>query len=99
MEKAISIIPTEASRGPVEYAKGIFSTTSIRNGSREVELDISSTVTFYVDPRVVYEKVSKPAQAVYGCETIGEANARLNEAGIRTELDIEVELYENLGRD
>ncbi len=99
MEKAISIIPTEASRGPVEYAKGIFSTTSIRNGSRKVELDISSTVTFYVDPKVVYEKVSKPAQAVCGCETIGEANTKLNEAGIRTELDIEVELYENLGRD
>ena len=99
MEKAISVIPTEASRGPVEYAKGTFSATSIRNGSRKVELDISSTVTFYVDPRVVFEKVSKPARAVYGCETIGEANAKLNEAGIRTELDIEMELYENLGRD
>ena len=99
MEKAISVIPTEASRGPVEYAKGIFSTTSIRNGSRKVELDISSTVTFYVDPKVVYEKISKPAQAVYGCETIEEANTKLNQAGIRTELDIEMELYENLGRN
>ena len=96
MERAISIIPTEASRGPVEYAKGIFSTTSIRNGRRKVELDIRSTVTFYLDPRVVYEKVSAPARMVYGCETIGEASARLNEAGIRTELDIEMELYENL---
>ena len=56
-------------------------------------------MTFYVDPRVVYEKVSKPAQAVYECETIGEANTKLNEAGIRTELDIEMELYENLGRN
>ena len=99
MEKAISVIPTEASRGPVEYAKGIFSTTSIRDGSRKVELDISSTVTFYVDPKVVYEKISKPAQAVYGCETIRDANTKLNEAGIRTELDIEMELHENLGRN
>ena len=97
MEKAISVIPTEASRGPVEYAKGAFRTTSIRDGRRKVELDISSTVTFYVDPRVVYEKVSRPAQAVYECETIREANTKLNEAGIRTELDIEMELYENLG--
>ena len=96
MEKAIGIIPTEASRGPVEYANGAFRTTSIREGRRKVELDIRSTVTFYVDPRVVYEKVSKPAQAVYECETIGEANTKLNEAGIRTELDIEMELYENL---
>ena len=99
MEKAISVIPTEASRGPVEYAKGIFSTTSIRDGSRKVELDISSTVTFYVDPKVVYEKISKPAQAVYGCETIRDANTKLNEAGIRTESDIEMELHENLGRN
>ena len=97
MEKAVSVIPTEASRGPVEYAKGAFRTTSIRDGRRRVALDISSTVTFYVDPRVVYEKISKPAQAVYGCETIEEANTKLNEAGIRTELDIEMELYENLG--
>ncbi|MXZ13120.1 MAG: DUF1152 domain-containing protein [Candidatus Dadabacteria bacterium] len=96
MEKAIGVIPTEASRGPVEYAKGTFRTTSIRDGRRKVELDISSTVTFYVDPRVVYEKISKPAQAVYECKTIGEANTKLNEAGIRTELDIEMELYENL---
>ena len=96
MEKAISVIPTEASRGPVEYAKGVFSPASIRKGTRKVELDIRSTVTFYVDPRVVYEKISKPAQAVYECETIGEANTKLNEAGIRTELDIETELYENL---
>jgi len=97
MEKAISVIPTEASRGPVEYAKGTFNTTSIRSGSRKVQLDIRSTVTFYVDPRVVYEKISRPAQLVYGCKTIKEANEKLNEAGIRTELDIEMELYENLG--
>ena len=96
MEKAISVIPTEASRGPVEYAKGVFRPTSIRKGTRKVELNISSTVTFYVDPRVVYEKVSKPAQAVCECETILEANTKLNESGIRTELDIEMELYENL---
>lgn len=98
MEKAIRIIPTEASRGPVEYAKGTFSPTSIRDGRRKVELDISSTVTFYVDPKVVYEKISKPAQMVYECETIREANTKLNEAGIRTELDIEMELFENLGK-
>ena len=56
-------------------------------------------MTFYVDPKVVYEKISKPAQAVYGCETIRDANTKLNEAGIRTELDIEMELHENLGRN
>ncbi len=46
--------------------------------------------------RKCLEKVSKPARAIYGCKTIGEANAELNKAGIRTELDIETELYEKL---
>ncbi|MCY4262824.1 MAG: DUF1152 domain-containing protein [Candidatus Dadabacteria bacterium] len=99
MQRAVRVIPTEASREPVEYAKGVFRPTSIRKGRRKVELDIRSTVTFYVDPRVVYEKVSVPAQTVFGCKTLEEASAKLNEAGIRTELDIEMELYENIAED
>ena len=39
----------------------------------------------------------RPAQAIYVCETIGESKRK--EAGIRTELDIEMELYENLGKN
>ena len=96
MEKAINVIPTEASRGPVKYASGTWNETSIRNKTRKVELDISSTVTFYLDPKVVYEKVSRPARLVFGCETLEEANAKLNEAGIKTELDLEMEMCGNL---
>ena len=39
----------------------------------------------------------RPAQAIYGCETIGESKRK--EAGIRTELDIEIRLYENLRKN
>ena len=93
MEKAVEEIPTEASRCPVEYAGGGARRFSIRGGSRLVEPDMRSTVTFYLDPRVVYEKISKPARAVSECRTIEEASRALNAEGIRTELDIDTELY------
>ena len=93
MEKAVEEIPTEASRCPVEYAGGVARRFPIRGGARLVEPDMRSTVTFYVDPRVVYEKISKPARAVSECRTIEEASRALNAEGIRTELDIDVELY------
>ncbi len=92
MEKVIRTVPTEASRTPAEYARGIFNPTSIRNRSRNVNLDMRSTVTFYMDPRVVYEKISAPARMVYKTRTIEQASAILNAAGIRTELDIERDL-------
>ncbi len=93
MEKVIKVVPTEASRTPVEYVKGAFIPTSIRNRSRDVELDMRSTVTFYMNPKVVYEKISAPARVVYETQTIEEASAKLNKAGIRTELDIERDLF------
>ena len=93
MERAVEAIPTEASRCPVEYAAGGPRRFSIRGGSRPVELDMRATVTFYVDPRVVYEKISRPARAVSECRSIEEASGALNAEGIRTELDIDAELY------
>lgn len=99
MEKAVAEIPTEASRCPVEYAGGAARRFSIRGGARLVEPDMRSTATFYVDPRVVYEKISRPARAVSGCRTIEEASRALNAEGIRTELDIDAELYGDSGED
>ena len=60
MEEVIKVVPTEASRSPILYAKGEFENTKIRSGSRDVNLNLCSTATFYLDPRVVYEKISKP---------------------------------------
>lgn len=93
MEKAVEEIPTEASRCPVQYAGGVARGFPIRGGARLVEPDMRSTVTFYVDPQVVYEKISKPARAVSECRTIEEASRALNAEGIKTELDIDAELY------
>lgn len=92
LEEVIAVVPTEASRLPVDFFKGEFEQTSIRNGTRPVSLSISSTVTFYFSPRVLLEN-SKLAQAVSKCNDIEDANDALHLLDIRTELDLERDLY------
>jgi len=92
LEEMIAVVPTEASRLPVDFFKGEFEETSIRNGTRPVSLSISSTVTFYFSPSSLFEN-SKLAQAVYKCKDIEEANDALHLLDIRTELDLERDLH------
>lgn len=91
LEKVVEIVPTEASRLPVEAAKGIFDRSTIRSGRRSVSVSIISTVTFYLSPRVVFEKISKPARTISECRSIAEANEALHRLGLKTELDYELE--------
>jgi hypothetical protein len=89
MEIVISKIPTEASRIPVECAKGERGEKYIRRETRKVYLSTASTVTFYLSPVVVVEKVSKPARLVLGSKSLDEANEALHSIGLFTELDLE----------
>ena len=91
MERVVEVVPTEASRSPVIYAKGEFNGVPIRSGMRFVNLNYSSTVTIYIDPDVLFEKVSKLARAIAGSSSIEEANEKLNGLGIKSELDLEKE--------
>jgi hypothetical protein len=91
LEKVVEIVPTEASRLPVEAAKGIFNRTTIRSGRRSVSLSVISTITFYLSPRVVFEKISKPARTISECGSLAEANDALHKLGLKTELDYELE--------
>ncbi len=91
MEMVISKIPTEASRIPVECAKGERGEKYIRRETRKVYLSTASTVTFYLSPVVVVEKVSKPARLVLGSKSLDEANEALHSIGLFTELDLERE--------
>jgi len=91
LEKAVSTVPTEASRMPVLYAKGEFTDTTIRSGRRNISLSVSCTVTFYFSTEVVYEKLSKLPLCVCGCRSLEEANDALHSIGVHTELDIERE--------
>ena len=89
LEMVISRVPTEASRIPVECAKGARGEMPIRRGKRKVYLSTASTLTLYLSPKVVYEKVSKPARIVSGSRSLEEANDALHSIGLFTELDLE----------
>lgn len=91
LEKIVEIVPTEASRLPVEAAKGIFDRTAIRSGRKSVAISIISTITFYLSPGVVFEKISRPARTIYECGSLAEANEALHKIGLKTELDYELE--------
>ncbi len=94
LEMVISKVGTEASRIPVECAKGAIGETTIRGGTRKVILSPMSTLTFYFSPRVVYEEVSRPARVVSGSKSLDEANEALHSIGLFTELDLERKRYE-----
>lgn len=91
LERLIAVVPTEASRAPALYAKGEFPETAIRSGTRQVSLSMSSTVTFYFLPGVLYEKLSVISRAVADAESLLQANECLHGLGIRTEYDLELE--------
>ena len=94
LEEIISIVPTEANRMPALYAKGEFSDTSIRSGTRPVKLSMASTVTYYFSPGTLYNKISKLARCVRKAKSLEEANEALHSIGVRSELDIEIERLE-----
>lgn len=50
MEPILAVVPTEASRLPVETADSEFNSRSIRNGTREVHLTPASVCIFYFRP-------------------------------------------------
>ena len=90
LEEVIAVVPTEASRLPVLYAKGEFEETKIRSGTRNVSLSMASTETFYFSPSVLYQN-SKLANCVSECKSLEEANDCLHCINIHTELDLERE--------
>ena len=91
MEKVVEVVPTEASRCPVMYARGRFNGAPIRSGMRFVDLNFSSTVTIYIDPVVLFEKISSLSRSIAECSSIDEVNDVLHELGIKSELDLERE--------
>lgn len=91
LEKLISVVPTEASRMPTLYARGEPPGTTIRSGTRRIDLSMSSTVTYYFSPGVLYEKLSALARCVMRARSLEEANEALHSMGVRTELDIELD--------
>lgn len=81
---------SEVTRIAVSSFKGLRGEVAIREGLWRAEASIISTITFYLDTNIVYD-LSRLAKAVADSRDVYEANQRLNELGIKTELDIELE--------
>jgi hypothetical protein len=93
LEKLIAVVPTEASRAPALYVKGELPDKTIRSGRRQLSLSMSSTVTYYFTPGVLYEKLSVMSRAVSRAGSLEEANDCLHSLGIYTEFDIELDKF------
>jgi hypothetical protein len=91
LEQAMEFVPTEASAQAVRAFRGASGTTTIRGGRRSLELSPDAAVTFYLDVERTVEATGRLARAVDGAANLEEANRALNELGVTTELDREIE--------
>jgi len=91
LAQVIQKVPTEASAIPVRCARGAWGETSIRQDQRKVKLTPLATLTFFLSSRVLYDTLSRPAQAVANSSSLEEANDALHAIGVKTELDLERE--------
>jgi hypothetical protein len=96
LEQVIKTVPTEASAIPVECARGAWGERGIRQDQRRVKLTPLTTLTFFLSPTILFETLSRPAQAVRDCSSLEEANEALHAIGIKTELDLELERFKTL---
>jgi len=88
LAELLEVVTTEASRLPVEVARGKLGEAVIRDGARSVELTPASTVTFYLDP-VAVAATSDLDEYVADTESFDAAQDALSQAGYETELDLE----------
>jgi len=93
LERIVQTVATEASAIPLRCLSGAWGEQKIRGGERSVKLTPLTALTFFVSTRVVFETLSRPAQAVQRSGSLTEANDALHALGIKTELDLESERY------
>ena len=89
MEAAIELVSTEASAQAVRAFRGVSGTTTIRGGTRTLELTPAAALTFYLDVDITIKAAGRLARAVADAGSLEEANDALNLLGVGTELDYE----------
>jgi hypothetical protein len=82
---------TEASMQLIRCARGETGPTPIRRGRRTVELTPVGALSFFFEVGPATGEYAPLADVVAGAPTIEEAGAALANAGVRTELDYELE--------
>ncbi len=90
--KFVKNVYTEASLIPILAGTGFKGKRNVW-GRREIEISILNALTFYVDLGVLVELTPLP-KAVKGTKSVFEANEKLHELGLKTELDFEMEWCE-----
>jgi len=89
LDRIIPKTKTESSALAVDAARGRTGEIKIRGGYRKVLLTPMSAMTFYFDPRVVFERISKVARRLVPTKTLDEAQAVLEELEVASELTFE----------
>jgi len=89
LDEIIKKTKTEATALAVEAARGKIGEVAIRGGYRTVTLTPVSAVTFFFDPKVIFERVSKVAKELVKTKSLDEAQAVLERMGVPSELTFE----------
>jgi hypothetical protein len=91
LARAVQVVPTEASAMALRCFAGDTGTAEIRRGLRTVPLSPLGAVTIYFDPVAAVNSAARLARAVNYAGSLEEANDRLHDLGVRSELDLERE--------
>jgi len=89
LDEVIKNTKTEATALAVEAARGRVGEVGIRGDYRKVMLTPASAITFYFDPRVIFERVSKVAKELVQTNSLEEAQQVLERLGVPSELTFE----------
>jgi hypothetical protein len=89
MEASMELVSTEASAQAVRAFRGASGTSTIRGGTRTLELSPIAAMTFYLDVDITINSAGRLARAVADAGSLEEANDALNALGVSTELDYE----------
>jgi hypothetical protein len=89
LERAVEVIPTEASAQALRCFHGELGETTIRQGRRTVELSPLGALTFYFDIAKAIWSAARLAATVVDARDLEHANELLHALGVRTELDYE----------
>jgi hypothetical protein len=92
LQRVVNHVRTEASAVAVACAQGASGTQTIRDGTRTVLLSPVCTVTFYLSPRVLFERVAALARAVCDAPSLHAASVVLTNLGVRSEYAFEQEM-------
>lgn len=95
LQEAVDRVVTEAGALALAAFRGEEGARALRRATRRARLSIVSSLTFLVDPAGLAE-LSPMAKAVSSAASLEEANDRLHELGVYTELDLERGMYKLL---